>query len=457
MSDAPMIAPTIFIIYGITGDLAKRKLLPSLYNMQRDGHLPDNFYIWGTSRSAHDANEYIASIKEFIEEDHDTSALDSIESKLRLVEFNIKNHEDYETLRTQIEQFEQEKGLCFNIIHYLSVPPQLFETVADNIGQGALNTGCSNASSARLLIEKPFGFDLHSGKKLAECLARNFEEDQIFRIDHFLGKETIQNILMLRFKNGLFQKIWNSDHISSIDIIAHEELGVGWRGEFYEQTGALRDMVQSHLLNLLGVITMDEPSKLSAEIIQRNLARILELVSVDTARLVIRAQYAGYKDEVGNPSSSTETFVHLPLIIDDNRWRGVPMSVETGKALSTKETRVVINFDPESEDQVEGNILEIRIAPNEGITLHIKTKKPGLSFDSQDTVMSFNYESDTVFHDAYESVIYNALQGDRVIFPSTEAVLASWEVLQPLLDAWSEDAGEITSYEKGANAADITH
>jgi glucose-6-phosphate 1-dehydrogenase len=337
-----------------------------------------------------------------------------------------------------------------NRLYYLSIPPELFDTTVHHMSQAGLNGSCQQGSaSTRLLIEKPFGSDLKSAEALIEKTNAVFQEDQIFRIDHYLAKETVQDILVFRHSNPLFTDIWNDRHISGIEIVAKESLGVGHRINFYEHVGALRDFVQSHLLQLMAVTMMDIPDTLDAESIHQAKQKLLLATKPADPDHAVRGQYDGYRQESGNPDSTTETFAQLGLTVESERWKDTPVTITTGKALDEKLTQVVITFHtPESE---QSNRLVFRIYPKEGIHLELKVKHPGFGDEIEQAVMDYSYSQDGANHpDAYERVLLDAVKGDRTLFATSDQVLASWRIIQPLIDAWRDNPDGLEPYRTGS-------
>jgi glucose-6-phosphate 1-dehydrogenase len=341
---------------------------------------------------------------------------------------------------------------------YLSIPPQVFSDVVQNLGQQGLQHGCDHGSvQTRLLIEKPFGFDATSAQSLIDQTAEYFDESQLFRIDHYLAKETAQNILVFRKQNPLFSQIWNRQHISRVSITAAEAIGIEGRANFYEQTGALRDLIQSHLLQLLAMTLMDVPETIEAEAVHTsklNVLESLEPIPIDEAhKRSVRGQYVGYRDDVNNQASNTETFASVVLYSNHPDWQGIPLRLTTGKALKIKRTSITVDF---GEPGV--NRLQFRIQPNEGITLTLQVKRPGLSDDVTQTTMDFDYESafQSAHLEAYERVLLDAMRGDQTLFASDSEVLASWKLLQPLLDSWSQSSDDLATYERGSDGPDVS-
>jgi glucose-6-phosphate 1-dehydrogenase len=343
-----------------------------------------------------------------------------------------------------------------NRLFYLSIPPQVYRPVIQRMGEQGLNGSCQHGQAvSRLLVEKPFGYDLHSAEDLITETGQVFTEEQIFRIDHFLAKETVQNILTFRFKNPLFEPLWNAEHISHIDISASEQIGIEGRVQFYEPLGALRDLIQNHLMQLLAITTMDQPSVMDSDAIHTSKQHLLDQVQPmpadQVASRTLRGQYKGYKEEVANSDSATETYADLTLYIDSERWRDVPIRLWTGKNMVEKKYEITVHFRGKKDEP--GNQLRFRIQPNEGIELDLLTKKPGFDNELQTTAMDFSYQQSFDDHghpNAYERVLVDAMKGDRTLFTSSQEVLSSWRIVQPVLDEWGKNSDSLITYQPGS-------
>ncbi len=445
---------TVLTIFGITGDLARRKLLPALYQLFAAGLLPPFFKVIGISRRGTQTADIIKNVRDQVCREGspcDETALQKLQDALSIQDMQIGEADEYHLLAERIAALENEAGSTVNRLYYLAIPAGLFETVISRLGQNDLNVFTPGGSESRFLIEKPFGTDLLSARELISRLDSCFDESQIFRIDHYLAKETAQNILTFRFMNPLFSKAWNAEHISHIIITAAETIGIEGRTAFYEKMGALRDLVQSHLLQLLALVTMDRPKSFSAEDIHHQKAKILQCIqppsAADMRRQAIRGQYQKYREETGNPHSTTETYCALRLSIDNETWRGVPILVRTGKALRTKVTEITVVFrDAAVADRQ--NWLTIRIQPNEGIVIDLEIKKPGYSTETEKVQLDFCYNAriNATHPDAYERVLVDAMRGDSTLFASSEEVLSCWRITEPILQAWAEPDFPLYSY-----------
>lgn len=461
--------PTLLTIFGITGDLSNRMLLPALYHLEQDNLLPESFRIIGTSRQALEPDQIKAKSQPFITEldgKCDEAVFDKLLSRIETVELNVSDPSDYDRLAQTLSNLEAEQNTCMKRLFYLAIPPTVFDEVIANIGQRKLDY-CSHDKRGRLLIEKPFGFDVDSAQHLIDLLSQYFKEEQVYRIDHFLAKDTVQNILYFRFHNPIVRDIWNSKYIDHVQITVSEDIDIEGRAEFYEQTGALRDMIQSHLLQLVALVTMKEPSSLDGPEIKAGREEALGSLRTYTPEMaktdIRRGQYEGYRQEVGNDSSNVETFVALKLIVDNEKWSQVPIYLRTGKALERKVTEITLVYGSDQESKAEEmNQLIIRAHPNVGIALKLIGKKPGLKSETEQIVMDYCYETpDTnrIRHDAYEKLLIDAMRGDSTLFPSSKEVMDSWRFIQSILDHWQAHQVQPDLYAKSswgpANADEI--
>lgn len=441
--------PTIFVIFGITGDLAQRKLLPALLSLYVHKKLPEKFAIVGVSRRLLSREEFRQFIRDeinikfgqFREEDvkHFIDHISYVQGTFDTDDMYIRLSERLASIDKQQFKF------CSNKLFHLSVPPTLYENILDHLSSSGLTIPCGGQEGwTRVLIEKPFGNDIDTAKKLDKKLGELFSEDQIFRIDHYLAKEAIQNILVFRFANSLFEPLWNNKFIDRVHIKLREKIGIEGRGAFYDGIGALRDVGQNHMLQMLALIAMDEPVELDAENIRKERAKVLKNIEAIDA---VRGQYSGYREEKGvQPGSDTETYFRLEAHINTGRWRKVPFFLESGKALDETKTEIDVYFKSKHEGQ---NILTFRVQPDEGIKLRFWVKKPGLSMDLEPKPLRFKYsdfQHETV--DAYEKVIHDAFLGDQTLFTSTDEVMAAWKFITPIVNGWKADPLE--RYPKGS-------
>jgi glucose-6-phosphate 1-dehydrogenase len=435
----------------VTGDLAQRKVLPALYHLFAHNLVHEHTYIVGTSRSPIAATDIINNITRAIRargDKPDPATLKLLKERLSAVQLDPVKVDDYKLLGDHLNNIEEQVGSCLHRLFYLSIPPQVYGGIVERLGEAELNQGCPHHQGAsRLLVEKPFGYDVISAEELIADTGRYFDEEQIFRIDHYLAQETARNILTFRSKNPLFRQAWNNEHITKIVITAAEKIGIEGRANFYEQVGALRDLIQSHLLQLLCLVLMDIPETVNAQTIhaakQQVFAAIEPIPPNMVAERAQRGQYQTYREEVQNPHSTTETYASVTLFSNDPAWKGVPLTLTTGKSLTDKHTSITVHFG-----EGEANQLQFRIQPDEGITLGLQVKKPGLSSGPQPTSLDFTYQN-SLNHkaiDAYERVLVEALRGDHTLFATSEEVMLSWRILQPLIDEWGKSADDLAIY-----------
>jgi glucose-6-phosphate 1-dehydrogenase len=467
MSDtlkAPSLDPSIIVIFGITGDLSQRYLLPALFHLIKHDLVHEKTEIIGISRRDVNVDDMLKDSHLFDDdeaEQYDNNpAVDKFKQHLRMIKMDLTGKPDYEQLRIMLDKIEDEQGVCMNRLYYLSIPPQVYSPIIRLMGETGLNTTCKHgAAMSRLLIEKPFGYDLGSAESLIYETGQVFGEDQMFRIDHYLAKETVQNILTFRFKNPIFESIWNNQHVASIEISASEKIGIEGRANFYEPICALRDFVQSHLSQVMAIITMDQPETMDSDHIHAKKQAVFNQVKAVPADHVDdyswRGQYAGYKQEVENDDSNTETFAAIRVQIDSDRWRGVPITLWTGKSLQDKSTLVKMLFKGQAE---QPNELRFRIQPNEGIELDLLTKKPGFDTELQTAPMDFSYQhnfAETNHPNAYERVLVDAVRGDHTLFATGQEVLAAWRIVQPVLDRWGNTTATMHEYQPGSDGEEL--
>jgi len=455
-------SPLLLVVFGITGDLSHRKILPALYRLLERGDLPNQFTVVGVSRQEYSPEQLYQDFQSRYKGECNTEILRKLQDSTTIQTLDMSDESSYHALRTTLEQASVALGSGARRIYYLSIPAQAFIGVIDRLGSSGHNDMFANESEApRLLIEKPFGYDLASAKALVEAATAHYSEDQLYRIDHYLAKETAQNILTFRFNNPLFQTIWNARHIDHITVTAYEAIGIEGRANFYEQTGALRDFIQSHLLQLLALITMEQPGTLDSPNIRRSKRRLLESITPiskeNVSQQSLRGQYNSYREEVQNPESITETFARLTFEIDNEQWRGTSIELATGKALSERISQIAVHFRADPNEQHGSNTLIFRLQPSEGITLTLEAKKPGLSNETKVVDMAFDYTSSFGFSnaEAYERVIIDAIRGDQSLFLSSEEVLACWQIVENVIEAWQQSSEGIVFYESGSNPAEI--
>jgi glucose-6-phosphate 1-dehydrogenase len=457
------IKPLVLVIFGASGDLTKRKLIPALYELHTQNLLPEKLAVLGASRTSLTDADFREKMKEFLSVDErNQQSVDSFLEHLYYHPLSTSDPAAYPALKTRLEELRNQLSLPANYIFYLSTPPDLYLVIPQNLAQVGLNN--PEDGFKRLIIEKPFGTSLQSAKDLNKNLLNYFSEEQLYRIDHYLGKETVQNMLVTRFSNGIFEPIWNHNFIHHIEITSAEKLGVENRGGYYDHSGALRDMVQNHLMQLVGMVAMEPPVVIEANAIRNELLKVFQslrpLTEADVARQVIRGQYTqshigkelvkGYREEPEvNPDSRTETFVAMKFFIDNFRWGGVPFYIRTGKKLPARVTEVVIHFK-NTPHRLFGSLLDtpstnnqlvLRIQPDEGILLKIGMKVPGAGFSVQSINMDFHYDdlSNVYLPSAYGRLLLDCMQGDATLYSRGDAVEKAWEYVQPILDAWQNN------------------
>ncbi len=416
---------TKLVIFGITGDLSRRKLLPALRQIITSGSF-DDLQIIGVSRRDVDLNVLLADLEE-------------LKSRTSIHTMDLAEVSDYVDLKNAIDLKGDEQLLV-----YLAVPPSAATQIVDFMGEAGVNT-----PNVKILFEKPFGVDLLSAQEFIERTARYFDESQLYRIDHYLAKEMAQNIVTFRGGNALFGNIWNNNFIQSIEIVASESIDIEGRGQFYEQTGALRDVVQGHLMQLLALTLMDIPDDFDWNQLPDLRLRALEQLHQVDPQKAYRAQYEGYQEEAENPGSQTETFVSIELRSDQPRWLDVPIRLITGKALAEKTTEVQIHLKKIHEAQ--SNTVVFRIQPNEGIDIELFAKRPGYERTFESRHLELTFPEDTTFPDAYEQVLVDAIRSEKSLFTSSQEVIRSWEILAPLQQAWDMDNTPLPVYSKGTN------
>ncbi len=471
--------PCSLIIFGASGDLTHRLLVPALYNLAASALLPEAFALIGVARSKSSSEAFrddlARCLPKFATRDIDERVVKRLLACVTYVEGEPDDEATYKKIGEQLARIERERDTKGNRLFYLATPPAAFTPIGCHLGRSGLARE-ENGAWRRVVIEKPFGTDLASARDLNQKLLGVLKEDQIFRIDHYLGKETVQNIMVLRFANGLFEPIWNRHHIEHVQITVAESLTVGRRGSYYDATGALRDMVPNHLIQLLSLIAMEPPSRFAANAVRAEKAQVLDAVQYqmngDALRNSVRAQYGdGYienraveayrKTKDVKPDSTTETYVALKLMIDNWRWAGVPFYLRTGKALRAKQTEVAIKFRQAPVamfretpvDRLADNFLVIRIQPDECIGLEFNAKIPGPSVAIGGVGMTFKYGDyfEAAPSTGYETLIYDCMIGDAILYPRADGIEAGWRVVQPFLDAWHEAGDDgLATYRAGS-------
>jgi glucose-6-phosphate 1-dehydrogenase len=449
--------PTALVIFGITGNLSQHMLLPALYHLESQHLLPEKFFIVGVFRREPDVDALLKEAEIQIlrtREAVDPKILGRLKDRIHPIKMNSTEPDDFKRLKTLLHKLDETAEARLNHLFYLAIPPNIFKNVISNLASCGLNS-CDDRAS-RILIEKPFGDDLVSAENLIEFMSQHFDEKQIFRIDHYLAKETAQNILTFRFNNPLIEGIWSRQFIDHIQITAVEKIGIQGRAAFYENMGALRDFAQNHLMQFMALVMMEYPENLSPAAIHKEKLLLLESIEPIAPKHVedvaVRGQYDTYREEVGNLHSNVETFVAIKLEVANSRWGGVPVLLRTGKGLAEKATEISVIFKDRSRRSLADNLLTIRIQPNEGISLKLLAKKPGFGNEFQPVEMAFNYSGVFDGHqpDAYQRVLVDAMRGDQSLFATSAEVLASWRLLQPILDAWNQSGEAPEIYPTGS-------
>ena len=451
--------PPVLVIFGITGDLAKKKLLPAIYHLIKDNLLPEGTTILGLTRQNLTDKDILSNVEVCVNEEDgicDPIAIKKLSDIMQVVQIDISKLGEFKKLKSALELVDKKANQKLNRLYYMSVPPNVTANIVSELGRHGLNK-----ENSRLLIEKPFGFDYQSAKNLIKVISKFFTEDQIFRIDHYLAKETVQNILVFR-RNNIFEKIWNSDNISSITITANEELDIEGRKVFYEETGALRDLIQSHLLMLLGITILDLPESMTSQNLHKAKLKALESISPITNSEIkfktVRGQYVGYRSEVDNPKSNIDTFAAIKLSVATKRWHKVEFILKTGKALSEKLTTIEVQFKPNKID-LPHNSLIFRIQPHEDIKLKMYIKEPGFNVKTKIANLNLNYREediDVTHPDAYERVLVDSVKGDHSLFSTSSEILASWKIVNNVVKSWIINDNDLIAYKKGSTGPDIS-
>ncbi|MDA3893232.1 MAG: glucose-6-phosphate dehydrogenase [Salinivirgaceae bacterium] len=452
----------IITIFGASGDLTKRKLLPALFSLFKQDLLPKEFKILGVGRTDFSDELFRKNFITWL--DGEEKDVEPFLNKLFYQKIDTGKVDDYELVKSKLNELREGTGIPENYIYYLSTPPGLYELVAKGLEKANITADVEGESWKRIIIEKPFGIDLASAKKLNKNLLNYFSEDQIYRIDHYLGKETVQNVLVTRFGNGIFEPLWNRNYIHHVEVTSSEELGVGTRGGYYDNSGALRDMVQNHLLQLVGLVAMEPPIHAESKAIRNEVLKVFQslrpIKEEEVPKYVIRGQYTGstvkgecltgYRYEQGVPNDSrTESYLAMKFFIDNWRWKDVPFYIRTGKRLPTRVTEIVIHFKKSphhifSHDDLTINAhnqLVIRVQPDEGLLFKFSMKVPGAGFNTKTANMDFHYSdlNDDHIPEAYERLLLDCMQGDSTLYIRGDAVEEAWAFVQPIINAWKNN------------------
>lgn len=457
----------MLVIFGSNGDLAKRKLLPAVFQLYLDKLLPDNFIVLGAGSQEKDVATYRSEVndtlhvfaKKSVEEN--AGEISGFLDKVFYKKVHNQTEDDFGLLRDYIDQLSAELSIPQNIVYYFSIPPFLYEVVAANLVKYGLNTEVDGWK--RIIVEKPFGYSLETAIDLDNKLHNGFHEEQIYRIDHYLGKETVQNIMVTRFYNGFFEPIWNRKYIDRVEITASEKIGVGSRGGYYDTSGAMRDMIQNHLLQVLAVVAMEPPAIFDSDSIRNETVKVLQALRPikgnEVKDFVVRGQYVsgqvgeevqkGYRQETGvAPNSKTETFVALKVFIDNWRWGDVPFYIRTGKQLPERVTEVVIHLKPAPHQLFKqlcltdtNNLIILRIHPDAGVAVDFGMKIPGQGYKVQNVNMAFHYSdlAEKKISEAYERLLLDCMIGDSTLYARADAVKASWKFVDPILQGWKNN------------------
>ena len=469
--------PTVLVIFGATGDLARRKLLPALYNLAHEGGLPERFSLVGNARSKMTDEEFrqqaTDSVREFSRRPPDEKVLAKLVGDIRYVSGSFDDEQVYEQIATALTELDAAAGQPLNRCFYLSTAPTFFPVIIDELGKHDLAQ--SEEAEVRVVIEKPFGRSLEEARDLNARVLSVFSEQQVFRIDHYLGKETVQNVLALRFANNMFEPLWNRNFIDHVQITASEDIGIGSRAGYYDSAGALRDLVQNHMLQLLSLLCMEPPVAFEADPVRDEKVKVLRAIKaptvVEVPDMAVRAQYgpgisagqevAGYLEETGVPKgSTTETYAALRLEVRNWRWAGVPMYLRTGKRLARKVTEIAVTLKPvphlafqsEASAPIKPNVLVLTVQPNEGVSLSIGAKIPGTRMAIRTVNMEFSYGTAFLSEspEAYERLITDAMRGDATLFTRNDEVEAQWRLIDPIIKAWEQMPGPLPQYPAGS-------
>jgi glucose-6-phosphate 1-dehydrogenase len=461
--------PCAFVLFGATGDLAHRKVIPAIYQLWRTNLLPAEFSLVAVARRPYTNEAFAAELRASVEkysrvQPIDKAAWDELAKRITYQQLDFSDDAGFDRLGAKLDELDTQLGTAGNRLFYLATQPSQVTEIVRQLGRVGLDNEVRGAGWRRLIVEKPFGRDLESARTLNHEVHKVFREAQVYRIDHYLGKETVRNLMVFRFGNGIFEPVWNRSYVDHVQITVAESIGVEARGAFYEETGASRDILQNHLLQLMTLVAMEPPSSFQADALRDQKLQVLRAIAApdpdEVRRDVVRGQYgpgwvggepaAGYRQEPEvDPESETETYVAGRFTIDDWRWSGVPFYLRAGKRLPKRATEISIQFKDvplrlfrESSGDPAPNVLAMRIQPDEGIMLRFAAKVPGLGLDVRAVNMDFAYDTSFVVDspDAYETLILDALLGDASLFTRADEVEAAWAVVTPIINAWAESA-----------------
>lgn len=458
--------PTTLLIYGASGDLTERKLIPALYNLYRKDRLNDQLLIVGSARTDYSDREFCdhlaEGLQEFSPETFEQKTWDAFKQKISYIPSDLTVPDDYLRVKTYLNELE---GKPTNRIYYLAIAPRFYQETIEQLGNSGLSAEGpgEKAPWRHIIIEKPFGHDAESARELNRVIHRSFREDQVYRIDHYLGKETAQNILFFRFANTIFEPIWDRRYVDNIQITVAESVDVGHRASYYDHAGVFRDMFQNHLMQLLSLVAMEAPASFQADAIRNERVKLLKSVRQPVLADSVAGQYQGYCSTDGVAENSrTPTYGALKLFVDNWRWKDVPFYLRSGKALEKKATEITIEFQrpphlmfgmADAEDFIP-NILSICIQPDEGIHLKFQAKEPDQEQAMEPVDMEFHYESffeGQKLPDAYERLLEDALEGDPALFTRSDGIVAAWELIDPLIQSWEDSsAGDLAVYPPGS-------
>jgi glucose-6-phosphate 1-dehydrogenase len=461
--------PCALVIFGASGDLTRRKIFPALYALAYRRLLPERFAVVGTARSEWTDDEFRErmehAVREFGRDDFKQEVWDGLAGATQYLPMDFADESKAEQLMSRLNRVDEERGTRANRVYYFAVPPQAMPTIVKGLGGRRTTQGW-----ARLIVEKPFGHDLASARELTKLISRYFAEEEVFRIDHYLGKETVQNMLALRFANGIFEPIWNRQFVDHIQITVAETLGIEGRAEFYEKAGAIRDIFQNHMLQLVALTAMEPPIDFTADSVRNEKLKVLKAMHTPGPKHVVRGQYGpgfvegkevpGYRDEEAvDPSSTTETYVAVKLFVDNWRWADTPIYVRTGKRLARRDTTIAIQFKraphPPFEDsateELQPNLLLVHVQPDEGVSLAIGAKVPGQGMGIRTVQMDFMYGGAFRMElpDAYERLILDAMLGDQTLFTRSDEVEEQWAIVDAIVAAWARDRPAFPNYAAG--------